>query len=61
MASYVLRPWNLSIKFCNVSEKPLDLNLMPMMPLICDVTIIIDVAVVKPETTGVDINSTRNP
>lgn len=56
-----LRSWKWSMSFSIMSLTVSPLNLTPKIPLICDITIIMAVAVVKPEVTGVEIKSTRKP
>lgn len=56
-----LRSWKCSISFSMMSFTVSPLNRTPKMPFNCDSTIIMEVAVVKPEVTGVEIKSTKNP
>lgn len=44
-----------------VEMKVSALNLSPSRPLICEEAIVIEAADVKPDTTGNDTNSTKNP
>lgn len=55
------RSLKCSISFSMMSFTVSPLNLTPRIPFNCDSTIIMEVAVVKPDVTGVEIKSTKNP
>lgn len=58
-ASFVSDACMISSKMLSI--KPHDLNLTPSMPFNWDTITIIDVAVVKPDVTGVEMKFTRKP
>lgn len=60
ISPFLLSPkWMYNFSTISLTESPL--NRTPKIPLSCDITIIMEVAVVKPDVTGVDIKSTINP
>lgn len=59
--SPLLLSWKCSMSFSNMSLTVSPLNLTPKMPFTCDITTIMEVAVVNPDVTGVEIKSTKNP
>ena len=61
VTSQNLVSWIFSAIFIIVGTKPSEVKERPRRPLICETTMITDVAVVNPTVTGCEINSTRTP
>lgn len=60
MSPFLLSPkWRINFSIISLTVSPL--NLTPKIPFNCEITIIMEVAVVKPDVTGVDIKSTKKP